>query len=258
MEGTELKPIALQLYSLRAQVYPGGDDLPGVLKTVAEIGYKGVEFAGLKDNDPKELAKLVSDLGMQVCSSHAGLPTPENAAQIAETELTLGNKRVISGCGPNDVQTVDGCKAVAEKFNKAADLLKPYGMQYGMHNHWWEFAKLGDKYVYDILLQDAKFFSELDVYWCAFGGANAPEIVAKYKSKLPLLHIKDGELIPGEHIHTAVGSGKVDMHPIIKAADPNVLQWVIVELDGCKTDMLEAVKQSYRYLTSEGLASGNK
>lgn len=232
--------------------------MPGVLKTVAEIGYKGVEFAGLHGNDPKEIIKIVNDLGLQVSSSHAGVPTAENVAQVAETELTLGNKLVVGGCGPNDVKTVDDCKVQAERFNKAAELLKPYGMQFGIHNHWWEFDKLGDKYVYDILMDDAQFFSELDVYWCAFGKANPPEIVAKYKSKIPLLHIKDGELIEGEHVHTAVGSGKVDMHPIIGAADPGVLQWNIVELDACKTDMLEAVKQSYRYLTSEALAAGNK
>jgi sugar phosphate isomerase/epimerase len=131
-------------------------------------------------------------------------------------------------------------------------------MQFGMHNHWWEFDKIDGKLVYDILMDGAQFFSELDVYWCAFGKSNPPEIVAKYKAKIPLLHIKDGDLIEGEHVHTAVGSGKVDMHPIIGAADPAVLQWNIVELDACKTDMLEAVKQSYRYLTSEGLAAGNK
>jgi sugar phosphate isomerase/epimerase len=253
-----LKPIALQLYSLREQVYPGGADLPGVLKTVAEIGYKGVEMAGLHGNDPKEIAKLVSDLGMKVCSSHAGVPTPENVAQIVDTESALGNKLVIGGIGPNDVKTLDQCKAVVERFQTAAELLKPHGMKFGIHNHWWEFDKIDGHYVYDILMNEADYFSELDVYWCAFGGANPPEIVQKYKDKIPLLHIKDGELVPGEHIHTAVGSGKVDMHPIIKAADPDVLQWCIVELDACKTDMLEAVKQSYRYLTSEGLCSGNK
>jgi hypothetical protein len=31
---------------------------------------------------------------------------------------------------------------------------------------------------------------------------------------------------------------------------------MIVELDQCATDMLEAVAKSYRYLVSEGLARG--
>lgn len=254
-----MKPISLQLYSLRPNVYAGGSDLPGVLKTVAEIGYKGVEFAGLHGSDPSELAKIVSDLGLCVSSSHTALPTPENVNQIAETELALGNKRAISGFGPDAFKTIDACKEAAEKFNQAAELLKPYDMEFGIHNHWWEFDKIDGTYVYDILMKEAPdLFSELDVYWCAFAKASPSETVARHKSRIPLLHIKDGMLVEGQHVHTAVGSGKVDMHPIIKAADPDVLKWVIVELDACETDMLEAVKESYRYLTSEGLAAGNK
>jgi hypothetical protein len=32
----------------------------------------------------------------------------------------------------------------------------------------------------------------------------------------------------------------------------------VVELDECATDMMEAVKQSYTYLTGNGLAVGRK
>ncbi|MEY4233701.1 MAG: hypothetical protein RL635_668, partial [Chloroflexota bacterium] len=33
-------------------------------------------------------------------------------------------------------------------------------------------------------------------------------------------------------------------------------EWWIVELDSCATDMLQAVQQSYTYLTTNGLAHG--
>ena len=253
-----MKPISLQLYSLRKDVYPGGDDLPGVLRTVAGIGYTGVEFASLQENDPKEIAKLINDLGLQVSSSHTPLPTKENVQQMADTELTLGNKRIISGFGPSDMQTVDACKEVAAKFSEAAELLKPYGISFGFHNHWWEFNTLDGKYVYDILMEEAPdVFSELDVYWCAYGKADPVEVISKYTSRQPLLHIKDGMLKEDGH-HTAVGSGMLDIPSIVGAADPSVLQWLIVELDFCDTDMLEAVKLSYRYMISNGLAAGNK
>ncbi len=35
-------------------------------------------------------------------------------------------------------------------------------------------------------------------------------------------------------------------------------KWWIIELDDCATDMMEAVSQSYTYLTNNGLATGNK
>jgi len=74
---------------------------------------------------------------------------------------------------------------------------------------------------------------------------------------LPLLHIKDGPLVQGQP-HTAVGAGKMDVAGCIRAADPKRLDWVVVELDTCATDMMAAVRESYRFLTGQGLARGRQ
>ena len=55
---------------------------------------------------------------------------------------------------------------------------------------------------------------------------------------------------------TAIGKGDLDIPPIVRAADPNVLEWLVVELDECDTDMLEALKDSFDYLVSTGLGHG--
>jgi len=250
------KPLSIQLYTLREDAQK---DFPAVLRMLAETGYKGVEFAGLHGHSPQEIKTLVDDLGLQVSSSHVSLPTPENIQQLVDTEGTLGNTRLISGFGPGDFKTEDDCRRSAKRFQQAAELAKQHGATFGMHNHWWEFDTVGNnKLVYDMVLEAAPdMFSELDVYWAAFGGQNAAEVVATHKARLPLLHIKDGTL-EKDAPHVAVGSGKLDMAAIIGAADPNVLQWLIVELDACATDMGEAVRQSYTYLTGQGLAAGNK
>lgn len=52
--------------------------------------------------------------------------------------------------------------------------------------------------------------------------------------------------------------GKLDIPGILGAANPDVLRWLVVELDRCDTGMTEAVRQSYTYLTGNGLAAGNK
>lgn len=249
------KPISLQLYTLRDAAK---EDFPKVLRTVADIGYVGVEFAGLQGHDPKEIRKLIDDLGLKVSSSHTGLPTAENIQQLADVEMTLGNKKVISGYGPDQFKTMDGVMAAVGKFQTAAQLVKPFGMTFGFHNHWWEFHSLDGKQVYDILMAGAPdVFSELDVYWCAYGKADPVKVVSQYKSRLPVLHIKDGTLEENAP-HKAVGSGVLDMPAIIGAADPNVLEWLIVELDNYDGDMFEAVRSSYDYLVGFGLARGNK
>jgi hypothetical protein len=48
------------------------------------------------------------------------------------------------------------------------------------------------------------------------------------------------------------------MASIIRAADPAVTRWLVVELDACDTDMWQAVEDSYQYLVGNGLASGAK
>lgn len=250
-----MKPIALQLYTVREAA---AKDFPATLRRVAEIGYKGVETAGYHGYEPGEVARMVKDLGMEIPSCHAALPTPENANQVVEDLTALGSKRVIGGFGPDQLRTVLMCKQAAETVSRGAELLKPHGLTCGMHNHWWEFHTVDGRLVYDILMQEAPdMFSELDVYWCAYGKADPVVVTGRYKSRIPLLHVKDGSLAENAP-HLAVGSGVLDIPAIIAAADPNVLQWLVVELDDYAGDMWEAVEESYRYLVQNGLGEGNR
>ncbi len=43
---------------------------------------------------------------------------------------------------------------------------------------------------------------------------------------------------------------------VIGAADPKVLRWLVVELDECARDMLQAVRASYDWLVGSRLGSG--
>jgi len=249
-------PISIQLYTLRDEA---AKDFPAVLKMLSDTGYVGVEFAGLHGHSPKEIAGLLKELNLVGSSAHVGLPTPENIAELADTHGTLGITRLVSGFGPDDFKTLDGVKESAGKFQAAASLCKENGLTFGIHNHDWEFNRLEDgRLVYDVMLELAPdAFSELDVYWAEVGGSDPAGVVAKHSSRLPLLHIKDGPAVKGKNM-TAVGSGKLNIPAIIGAADPNVTKWLVVELDACDTDMVQAVKDSYTYLVGNGLSAGAK
>jgi len=133
------------------------------------------------------------------------------------------------------------------------------GLSVVLHNHHWEFCELDGRLIYDIFMDLCPgLYCEMDTYWATnFGVLDPAEQVAKYKYRTPLLHIKDGPLVP-DQAHVAVGSGKMDIPAVVAAADEDVLQWVVVELDTCDTDMTTAVAESYKYLTGEGLAKGNR
>ena len=245
------KPIGLQLYSLREQAER---DFPGVLKQVSKMGYIGVEYAGLHGYSAKEIAKIINDLGLKSCSSHGPMPTKDNISQLAEQAHILGYKYIVTGFGADDVKTLDAVKLTAEKFAEGAELAKQSGLKLCMHNHEWEFDKQFEgKTPYEIIMEAApELLSELDIYWAAYAKINVVEIMQRWNKRIPLLHVKDGDLTQ-DRVHKAVGEGKVAIKDIIEAADTNVLEWLIVELDACNTDMTEAVAKSINWLAENGL-----
>jgi sugar phosphate isomerase/epimerase len=251
-----MKPLSIQLYTVREAA---AKDFIGVLKKIAAIGYKGVEFAGLHGFKPAEIRKVLDDSGLVASSSHAGLPGPENLQEMVDTAGTLGYKLIITGKGPDDFRTVDGIRQAAEQFQAGAAVLKGTGLSLGYHNHWWEFNLVDGRLGMEIFLELAPdVFSQTDVYWaCNFGAVDPAKFIRSHKKRIPILHLKDGCFVR-DHPHTAVGQGRVNFARVVKAADPKVLQWLVVELDACATDMMRAVEDSYKYLTEAGLAEGNK
>lgn len=251
-----MKPISIQLYTLRQYTEK---DFVGVLKKVAAMGYKGVEPAGFFGLRPKEVVRIVRDLGMVISSSHTPWTSAGNAGEAVEIAEILGVNKVCCGFGPPEFATLDAIKKTAETVNKTVAAVGRYGMKVFMHNHWWEYEKVGGRLAIDHfaeLAPDVLF--ELDTYWAANFGANDPAgQVAKFKARTPLLHIKDGPLVK-DAPHVAAGGGKMDFHKVIGAADPAVLEWLVVELDSCATDMMKAVEDSLRYLTSAGLGEGRE
>ena len=80
------------------------------------------------------------------------------------------------------------------------------------------------------------------------------QVVEELGERAPLLHIKDGPCAAEKDMQ-AIGEGKMDFPPIIEASH-GTCDWLIVELDRCETDMMEAVEKSYQYLVGNELARG--
>ena len=250
------KPISLQLYTLREMSKKG---FPAVIEAVGAIGYTGVEPAGFFGLKPRELRKLVEDQGMRISSSHGPWASPDNLAEVIETAGELGVKLVSSGFGQTEFKDMAAIRATADKVNQMDDRLRAAGLTLFLHNHWWEFELIDGRLKYDVFAELApKVSFEIDTYWAAnFGAVDPVTVVKRHAKRAPLLHVKDGPLVKDQPM-VAVGSGKMDTRKVIEAADPNVLQWLVVELDACATDMLQAVRGSYDWLVGNGIASGRR
>ncbi len=238
--------IALQLYTVRELA---DKDYAGTVRRIAEAGYKAVETAGFPGTTPEAADRLFKELGLTVCSAHVPLPLGANKQKVLETLEALGKPTLIcTEIRPDDVQTMDTVKSLCDRLNQGYAVAKENGLRYGIHNHWWEFGTLNNRLVHDIMVEllDPGILFELDTYWIKVGGVDPVKIIRELGKRAAYLHIKDG---PGvrDQPHTAVGEGVIDIPAIVKAGGKNV-EWLVVELDACATDIMAAVKKSYDYL----------
>lgn len=249
-----MTPLSVQLYSLREAA---DEDLGRVLERLAAIGYQGVEPFALHGMTPEAFKARVEDLGMAVSSSHHPWANRAATSEVVDTVGALGLTRACGGFEPEDFKDMDAVKRTADTVNAIIDALAPHGIDLFLHNHWWEFLPVGDRLGFEHIAERCpRVLFEIDTYWAAnFGAVDAPAQIRRVKDRVPLLHVKDGPLIKGM-AHVAAGDGKMDIRGVLGAADPNVLEWAIVELDACDSDMMTAVERSYRYLTRHGLAAG--
>ncbi len=251
-------PLSVQLYSLREQM-KDGQHLP-YIKRVAEVGYKGVECAGFYGMTAKAYRALIQDHGMTVTGHHAGLPEAGKEQAIIEEVRELGLDSLIVPWTPTEHwQSADSVKRFAAKSESAREKLAKGGVRLGYHNHDQEMKRIDGKTALELFTKACpKAVLEIDVYWASnFGAEDPAKVVSQFKDRAIFLHIKDGPLVKGQP-HTAVGAGKVNTAALIKAADPAVTKWLVVELDHCATDMWTAIEDSYHYLIGNGLAAGAK
>jgi sugar phosphate isomerase/epimerase len=252
-----LKPVSVQLYSIREAA---AKDFPAALKRIADIGFYGVEFAGLNGQSPKDLAKVLKDLGLKATSSFEAVPTRENVSQIVDQASVLGYDVIEAGFGPDDMKTLDEVKVCAEKLAAGVELLKPHGLTLTMHNHWWEFTQIFDgKYAWEIIMESAPgLMGELDIYWVTRGHADGVKVLGQWGKRVPMIHVKDGDLNEQGDNFLPLSEGKVPLKKIIESADEKTVRYLVIEIDQCEIEMFEALKRSFDWLVKNGLGYGKK
>ncbi len=267
MQGQEPAKIAVQLYTVRKELEK---DIKGTLKRIADIGFEAVETAFWpKEITLKQAGQYIKEAGLSVSSAHIELPTGNQKNLMLEAAGVFGCKRMIWHGWPEDIRygTIDGTKQLIAIYNEANRYAKANGLQFGLHNHWWEFRnKVGKQFVYEVLLEglDKDIFFEIDTYWVKVAGHDPATIVKKFGKRAPLLHIKDGPARWNDWLvddnpdpMTSVGNGTLDFPAIVKAANGNT-EWMVVEMDKTTTDVFDALQESYNYLVKNKLAIGKK
>lgn len=272
-------PIALQLYSVRDSM---DKDMEATLRKVKEMGYDGVEFAGLFGKDPAQVRKWCEEIGLTPISAHVSLNPlmdSEERAQALKEYGEIGCKYIVVPYVYED-RRPDG-----ELFEETIDVIAEIGKivhEHGMtllyHNHDFEFRKRGDEYGLDILYSriPADYLqTELDTCWVNVAGEDPAEYLRKYTGRSPVVHLKDfhisGKLpkhlyeligLEEENVEEEestfefrpVGHGMQNIPSILEASVDAGSSWLVVEQDEPTPGMsrMECVAKSREYLKSLG------
>ena len=142
---TEVKeaalPVGLQLYTVRGDMEK---DFKGTLQKVKELGYDGVEFAGLFGNAPADVKAMCAEIGLNPISAHVPL-----ADMLADVDKVIADYKAI-GCeyivvpyvteerrpgGDKFMQMVEEIRTIGQKCKEA-------GLVLLYHNHDFEFKQI--------------------------------------------------------------------------------------------------------------------
>jgi len=255
--------LSVQLYTVRDAFIK---DIPGTLKKIADIGFKYVETAFWPDGVSIEKAsQYINDAGLLVSSSHIEIPIGAQKQIMLDTANAFGSTKMIWHGWPEDKRysSLAGTKELIAIYNEASKFATGNGLQFGLHNHWWEYRnKVGGKLVYEILLEelDPAIFLEMDTYWVKVAGHNPAAIVTKLGKRAKFLHIKDGPALYNDKLAidnpdpmTPVGKGTQNFPAIIKAANGNP-DFLVIEMDKTAIDVFVALKESFDYMINNKLA----
>lgn len=244
-------PPAVQLYTLRDRL---AADRKATLQAVADFGYGAVEPFDVL-TDPAQLRADLDSAGLRVSSVHARPFDEQAQAVFAGTRILGADTVIVPMADPALFDTAEGVLELAARLNSAAREAAEHGLRLGYHNHAFELAsQIGGRTGLEALADalDPEVLLEVDTYWAAVGGQDVPELLRRLGERVRFLHVKDGP-VNQEDPMTAVGGGRMPVAEIL-AANPHV-EWHIVELDHCATDLLEAVGDSLAWLAAQGLAT---
>jgi sugar phosphate isomerase/epimerase len=245
------QPIGLQLYTVRDLMQKSVEN---TLRQVAAIGYREVEFAGLFDKSPKNVAKWLKANKLTSPSSHIPLERLKSNLQgVVDECQTLGNSYIVCPYVDERIRkSADDWRKIAADLNRIGESLNRVGLKFAYHNHDFEFKPLGNEIGYDILLGqcDPKYVKmEMDLFWITKGGKDPLAYFAKWPGRFPLVHVKD---MSGAGAMVNVGEGRIDWNRIFAKRREAGIEHFFVEHDQPKSP-LEDIKVSYTYLARLGL-----
>lgn len=185
---------------------------------------------------------LLRESGLAVISLHADLGSLEREtdAVIAEAKSFSTDKVVITGMYRFDYSDETAVRELADRLNRAGEMLAAQGIRLFYHNHNVELLHAGSRRAYDVLLDETdpeKVNFEFDSYWFTEGGADAKAWMKKLGGRMRLWHVTDrGSRQTGPAMtpilksdSMELGDGSMDLEGLLAIAKENGVEAVVLE-----------------------------
>lgn len=222
-----------------------------MVRAVAQMGYQAVEFYApyfqWNDEQARQMRKLMDDLHIRCYSTHndEDFFNDQNIGRARDLNQILGAKYMVQAWS-DPKHDLDGWKALADKLNRAADRLAPFGLGVGYHNHDAEWRPINGKRPMEILAAETKpsIMLQLDVGTCLAGGADPVAWIQGNPGRIRSLHCKDWSPDPNLGYKVLFGEGKADWKGIFQAAEHGGgVEYYLIEQEGSRYPELETAKR---------------
>ena len=254
-------PLGVELYTVRNII---NQDPDKVIARIAEIGYTEAE-PGRATLDT--LAPVLAKYKIKPVSCHleadlvVGGKPPVTLPQAIDSAKAVGVQHMIFPyLAPAKRGGVEEMKKFADQMNEAGAKITAAGLQFGYHNHAFEFGgKPGERPI-DVFVErfDPKMVRfQLDVFWVSVAGNDPVEWINKLGKRVLSVHLKDKNpdqgVLYGEGVKKEtfkeVGNGNLNFPAILKASKAAGVSHYFIEQDQTP-DPLDSLAQSYKYLRS--------
>jgi sugar phosphate isomerase/epimerase len=241
-------PIAIQLFSIKNTV---PNDVEGTFLALKEMGYDGVEFAGLYGKSAQEIRDICDRVGIIPISAHISFPAiRDELDKHVEDCVTLGVKYVAIATMHREYH-IGGEKneGVYESLKEISARFREKGIKLLYHNHSYEMCEFEGKrlheWLFDIMTPD-ELQPELDTGWIELEVGEAVDYVRKFKDRCDLVHVKSYYAKDGfdELVHSPDNfkprdtfdfcnyeNGRLDVPAVARAAVESGAKWLVVEQD---------------------------
>ncbi|UTF52234.1 sugar phosphate isomerase/epimerase family protein [Natronosalvus rutilus] len=203
---------------------------PTKVQIAAETDVDGVEivYSGLPSN---ATLQALSETGLEVAALTIGIEDlGETVDELVTTCDLLDTETVILGhLDESHFESVHTTRETAKLLNSYGSRFRDHGLRFLYHTHRHEFASIGDRTHFDILVEETNSTVEfeLDLGWIGIADVDPCSVIRDVGHRTASVHLKDMDFEMEQFVN--LGEGDLDVKRTARTAIDEGIEWLVYE-----------------------------